>query len=493
MNKHSYGLYFSLLACLLLSLLYSPSFDLGMSDKAIFTYTGQAIAKGLVPYRDFFDHKPPLIFFINYAGTLLGGAWGLWVINTLLAMVTTGAFFNCCRRHRLAWPWLLPLLLNLMLRDNLISEGINMTREYGSWFIVLFFCVLVGTSRYRYFYLGLLTALVFFTQQDQVLSLLPFLVYALFTREEMPTGRRALASAAGFAAILLPTVLYFALHRSLGFFWEDAFRFNLTVYTTQRKSLGDHFRTIKRVLDAGNYELPFMVALGLGIVGLIRPNKKKGLIVAAFAAFLLSGSAEFMGGRFKGQAVAVDYYYYFIPLSAGICLLLFTFFAFPEKTTPADWTTLLPYTLLLCGSLTYTAVQHATHLLRRDEDPVINSAELQYLRQHPPADYQLYVFENDDFIAAYNEFRILSPSRWIYQHFWNWYPDWDSDGRILSSITEDLQRHHTTYVIMDPVNAATFRNRANYHRWMDFLQSHYQPVPMPGNKPSLLWQLKANP
>src|SRR5258708_16405005 len=71
-NKYSYRLYFSLLACLLLSLLYTPPFDLGMSDKEIFTYTGWAISKGLVPYRDFFDHKPPLIFFIYSPGLFFG-------------------------------------------------------------------------------------------------------------------------------------------------------------------------------------------------------------------------------------------------------------------------------------------------------------------------------------------------------------------------------------------------------------------------------------
>ena len=128
MNKYSYGLYFSLLACLLLSLLYTPPFDLGMSDKEIFTYTGWAISKGLVPYRDFFDHKPPLIFFIYFAGLFFGGPWGLWMLNTLLALVTTGIFYQRCLRYKLAFPWLLPLLLNLMMRVIPIPSLIRWSR-----------------------------------------------------------------------------------------------------------------------------------------------------------------------------------------------------------------------------------------------------------------------------------------------------------------------------------------------------------------------------
>lgn len=490
MNKHPYGLYFSFLACLLLSLLYAPPFDLGISDKEIFTYTGWAISKGLVPYRDFFDHKPPLIYFIHFAGILLGGAWGLWTINTILALATTGVFFNCCRRYNLTFPWLLPLLLNLMTRDPLISEGINMTREYTSWFFILFFCVLMGRSRYRYPGLGLLTGLIFFMQQDQVLPLLPFLAYVLLSADPMPVMRRLLLMASGFLAILLPILFYFVLHRSLGYFLDDAFLFNLHVYTTERKSMGDHFRTIKRVLDAGNYELPFMVAFCLGITALFRENKKRGLIAAAFAAFLLTLAAEFMGGRFKGQPAAVDYYYYFIPLSAGVCVLLFTIFAFAAKTAPANPGARLPYVLLLCSSLAYTALQHAAHLPRRDQDPVINSPELNYLRQHRPGNYQLYVFGDDDYIAAYYEFRILSPSPWLYPHFWFWYREWDADGRILRSIGQDLLRHHTTYVIMDPARVVSFRNPENYRWWMSFMMDHYEPLAVPGSTGTILWRLK---
>jgi hypothetical protein len=490
MNKYSYGLYFSLLACLLLSLFYAPPFDLGMSDKEIFSYIGWALSKGVVPYRDVFDHKPPLIFFIYYLG-LLGGPWGLWLLNTLLALVTTGLFFRYCSRYRLYFSWLLPLLLNLMMRDYLISDGINMTREYTSWFFILFFCALLSKWRFRFIAMGFFGGLVFFTQQDQILPLLPFIVYVLVTADRLPAGKRFLQMTAGLALVLLPILVFFAIHRSLGYFWDEAFLFNFKVYTAEPKSLGDHFRTIKRVLDAGNYEIPFMVAACLGLVALIRPSKKKRLIAAAFAAFWLTLCSEFMGGRYKGQALAVDYYYYFIPVAAGVVLLLFTVFAFGEESSISSPALRLPYTLLLCCSIGYTALQHSAHLQRRSRDPVIDSPELNYLRQHHPADYGLYVFQNDDYIAAYSELHTLAPSRWLYQHFWNWYPDWDSDGAILRSIADDLVRHHTAFLIMDPANP--IRNARNREWWIAFVQTHYQPVPMPGKTQTLLWQLKANP
>jgi hypothetical protein len=291
-------------------------------------------------------------------------------------------------------------------------------------------------------------------------------------------------------AVALPILLYFAWHHALGDFWREAFLFNFDVYTAQKKSLGDHFRTIKRVMNAGNYEIPFMVAASLGIMALVWAKKKRGLILAACVGLLLSLSAELMGGRYKGQLFAADYLYYLLPVSAAVCILLFTVFAFAEEVVPRSRAARLPIALLLCASLGYTAFQHATHLPRRDQDVVINSPELNYLRQHRPGNYQLYVFQNDDFIAAYYAFRILSPSRWVYQHFWTWYEDWDPGGRILQSIAQDLQTHHTEYVIMDPADSVSIRRRVNDQWWIAFMNEHYREVPLPGLPASRLWQRK---
>lgn len=490
--KRHYSRLFVFGVSVLLSLVYCPPYDMEIDDKEIFRYAGLAILRGQVPYRDFFDHKPPMIFFINAAGLLLGGPWGLWLINALLAVLATVFLFNLCRQYRLPFPWLLPLLFNLMIRDRLISLGINMTREYTTFFLVLFFCILLGKYRYRHFLLGLLTALTFFTQQDQVLPLLPFLFYSLLATDPVPVITRIIRLGAGFLSITLPLFLYFAFHHSLGYFWDDAFAFNFTIYTTEKKSIGDHFRTIKRTLDAGNYEIPFMVALVLGITSLFLENKKKGLVFAALAALFLSMAPEFMGARVLRVGVFCDFIYYFLPLSASVCMLLFSVFAFTEDKILADKKAQLPYALLLCCSLVYTALQHGTHLGRRDNDPTMNRPELSFLRQQKVGDYQLYVFYEGQYAYFYNELKILAPSRWIYQHFWSYYASWDPDHRLLESIAEDLLRHHTTYVIMDSNTLSDFANPSNREWWLSFMQTHYQPVSLPGVQHSILWKLKEN-
>jgi hypothetical protein len=491
MTRQYYSLFFVMGACLLLSLLYCPPFDLLLDDKEIFKYTGMAILRGDVPYRDFFDHKPPMIFFINAAG-LIFGPWGLWMINTLLALLSTLLFFNLCRQYRLPFPWLLPLLFNLMLRDNLISLGINMTREYTAFFTIFFFCVLLGKYRYRYFLLGFLGTLIFFTQQDQVLPLIPFLIYAVINDRPLLWTRIA-QLAAGALIFTVPLLLYFAVNHSLAYFWEDAFHFNFSVYTTQKKSLGDHFRTVKTMLDAGNYELPFLLALVLGLASLFLQNKKKGLVLASLAALFLTMSPEFMGGRLTTHGASSNFSYYFLPLSASVCLVLFTVFAFTEDKVLAGRKAQLPYVFLLCSSLGYTALQHGSHLERRNSDPVMNTPELPWLRGQKLKDYQLFVFYNDQYTYFYTELKILAPSRWIYQHFWGIYEQWDTDHKLLESIGQDLLRHRTTYVIMDAATIENFSNPANRDWWLSFMNKFYQQVPVTGRAESILWQLKDNP
>ena len=494
MKRINYSLLLVLGASLLLSFQFCPPFAPPFDDAEFFQYTGMAILKGQVPYRDFFDHKPPLIFFINSAGLLFGhGSWGLWLISTLVALLVTFLLFRLAQRYKLHCPWLLPLLFNLMIRDFLVAGVINLTREYSTFFVMLFFCVFMSRHRLRFFLLGFLTALTFFIQQEQVFQLVPFLLYALFVRERLHVSARFAWLIAGFLSVFLLLLLYFAAHGSLRYFWEDAYVSNVKYYIQEYKSIGDHFRTCKRVLDEGNYEMPFMITFVLGITSLFFPHRKKGLLVAAFAALFLSLSAEWLGGRQKGTGTLLDFFGYFLPLSASVCIVLFIVFAYTETRFLTERYAQLPYALLLCCSLVYTNLQHLTHLKRRSEDPELNGPEIGFLKQQQLKDYQLCVLFDQDYTFCYNELGILAPSPWVYQHFWQWYAHWDPGHQLLDSIAGDLLRHHTTYIIMRPKDLEKVIDPVNRAAWNSFMQDHYQPLPLPGSPVSYLWQIKGAP
>ena len=495
MDKRKYGLLFIILASLALSLVYIPNYNPSSADKEIYRYIGRVIERGGVPYRDVFDHKPPLIYFLNYAAILLGGDWGQWLIDTSLALLATLLFYRLCCRFKLLYPWLLPLLFNLMLRDHLLCLGMGMTREYTAMFLLIFFCIFMSTHRYRYYGMGLITGITFFMQQDQVLALLPFFAYAFLAKEPIPVWSRILRSAAGFGFVALPILVYFAWTHALTYFWKDAFVFNFTWYTTTLKeSFWDHVRKIKVLLDQGNYEVPALIGMTLGICALFLRGTRKWLIVASLAAVLLSISTEFMGGRdLTPKLYGMGFTHYVLPLSASLPILLFGVFAFTSEPSFLDPKLRAVFGILLCTSLCYTALQHITHNIPLKEDTTVTSPLMAYLRQHRPKDYQLYIFGHNGYIYAYNELGIIGPSKWVYQHFWVLYREWDTDNAILHSIADELQQHHTTYVIDFTEGQDWFLNPAAAPWWHAFLQEYYTPVLKYDLDKGVLWKRKVSP
>jgi hypothetical protein len=463
-------------ASLLLSLLYCPPVDLFFDDKEIFRYIGRIISRGYIPYRDVFDHKPPLVYFLNVMGP-----WGLWLIDTALVLLATLLFFQCCRRRRLSFPWLLPLLFNLLIRNYLVCMGIGMTRTYTAIFLLLFFCQLMGRSSYRYFWMGLLTAATLFMQQDQLLPLLPFFGYVLIGAFAGPWGRNFLQAAAGFATLTLPILFYFGFHHALVFLWADAFRFNIDWYTG-RSPLSQHYRAIRAALQATGCLMPFIIAIILGIIALFQPQKNKPLVITALLSVALSFIADLLSGH--------AFYYYLLPLSASLPVLVFAVYTGTEESFLKDGKNQLLYGILICFLPLYNALQHATHLSVHNQDIVAKTPEFTWLRHRSPENYQLYIFGNSNWVYAYNQLNILSPSPWIYHYFWEWYPRWDAGHRQLLAIEYDLLDHKTRYV-MDYSDDLHFQDPEAGSSWKNFLQRYYEPVLLPDTRRQLLWQLKS--
>ncbi len=63
-------------------------------DAGIFLYIAQQVLKGGLPYRDFWDHKGPLIYYLNAIGLKFGGLWGVWFLHFLVFFISGVLFFK---------------------------------------------------------------------------------------------------------------------------------------------------------------------------------------------------------------------------------------------------------------------------------------------------------------------------------------------------------------------------------------------------------------
>lgn len=488
--KKYYPILFVIIASLGFSFIHCPLFEIYFDDKEIFKYTGLVLYKGGVPYRDFFDHKPPMIFFINYLGLLLG-SWGLWIIDTLLVLSASVIFFRVCKQYKLAYAWLLPVIFNLMIRNNTVSLGIGMTREYTAIFLLIAFCVVMSTSRHKFWLVGVLTGLIFFTQQDQILPLFPFVLYALLTNS-IPLFssllRRTIHLAAGFLLVTTPILLYFFLNHSFRHFLDSAFLFNFQWYN-ESMPLIHHAKAIRNALHNCEYDVIFYGSCILGVAALFYGNRNKWLTICALAAAGLSFCSELLSGKLiTGLPVS----YYFLALSATLPALLFVVFAFTERLFFQNKQHQLIYAAILSANLFFHILQYATNISPNKTPWPAQSAEFQYLKKQPLKDYDLYIFYSSNYVYLYNQFRILSPSKWIYHYFWHWYPAWDADNKILTSITTDLKQHNTPY-ILDFSDSATFKNSGHLLYWKSFLQANYTPVQLDtSSAKTVLWKIRSS-
>ena len=105
-----------LAAAFLLRFSYSTSFlwpGYCGYDSAIFQTIGKYWAEGSVPYRDLFDHKGPLIFFIDMVGYWIHGRAGILVPQTVslaASLFSSISWAGCIcpgrgRQRQRAWRW----------------------------------------------------------------------------------------------------------------------------------------------------------------------------------------------------------------------------------------------------------------------------------------------------------------------------------------------------------------------------------------------------
>lgn len=489
--KKNYPLFFVILTCIALSFIHCPLFDIFFDDKEIFKYAGMVLHRGGIPYRNFFDHKPPLIFFLNYAGQLFG-TWGLWIIDTILVLLATLILFNTCKKYKAALAWLPPVIFNLMIRNQSVSFGIGMTREYTSILLLFAFCLVLADQKYKFYLLGLLTGLISFFQQDQVLPLLPILVYANFSNDNLTFHsffKRALLQATGFLTVTIPIILYFVVNHSLRYFWEDAFLFNFNWYT-RNEPIIIQAKAIRNALHYCEYDIIVYGTLIVGIASLLWGNKKKRLLVCSLASVMLSFCAELLSGKL---VFTLDVIYYFLPLAATVPFTLFVVFAFSEEALFSQRKPQIVLGAIFAFNLFFHIAQYSINLSPYQPSWPELTSEYKFLIKQPLKNYDLYVFGNSNNTLLYNQKGILAPSKWIYHYFWGWYDNWDADSRILLSIISDLKEHHTKY-ILDRADVRVFKNNKHLHLWQSFLQENYNPVTLDTtNSRSKLWEIKKAP
>lgn len=106
------------------------------TDSSVFRYIGWMMTKGLIPYKDIFDHKGLLTYFINYVGVLLSYDYGIWIIEVVFMFFTIAMSYRLARLFSNSKNSMLSIFIAFTMFDAYF-EGGNFTEEWALPFILL--------------------------------------------------------------------------------------------------------------------------------------------------------------------------------------------------------------------------------------------------------------------------------------------------------------------------------------------------------------------
>ena len=195
-------------------------------DEEAFIWYGSLVNNGSIPYRDFAEPKPPVIFFANALGLALFGLKGfLFRIVPATVAVSSVLFFLIALIKRRVAPWLGILLTAQialwLLGSDFHDESFNDSETYGFAFTALGLslgCLAAGRRKTVLYVLsGICFALAVLSKEFFVFSVVPAWLLAARGPEDRSLDRRQLFfSAAGGIAIGLIFLAYLLAHSAFG-------------------------------------------------------------------------------------------------------------------------------------------------------------------------------------------------------------------------------------------------------------------------------------
>ncbi len=243
-----------LAASIIYTLLLQPATNvqrLNAADASLFAYGGRLVRAGLVPYKDFWEAKPPLIYYIE---ALAFGVFGVsWWASTLMQLAFTLASVVTVVLLAEQWflsragRWAFVVIALLVANNPMAAEGSNLTETYQVLPSLLSLLCLgtprKGRSNLTLAGSGALLGLAMLTRPVAA-SLAAAAALIIFVQARATDAARAsswqrlalayLSFGGGLCAVLGVAAGYFAHHGVAGEMWFATIAYNASVYRTMR-------------------------------------------------------------------------------------------------------------------------------------------------------------------------------------------------------------------------------------------------------------------
>lgn len=458
-------------------------------DSGTFLYSGWRILNGEVPYRDIWDNKPPVIFYINAAGLAISGGsrWGVWGIEFISLLLAAFISFVLIKKIFGRLPALFSLCLWLLSFIGIISGG-NYATEYT--LPMQFACLWLayesekrGGYSWRGYLIGLLSGIAFFTKQNAAGIGLAIILFLLISKSKAGEWKKAVADLSlillGGITTFVVIVSYLASKGAIQQFWEAAFIYNF-IYSSS-SLMGRVKSIITGMFYLSTLTLLAFIGWSASLVGLkfkkLALNKK---IDPTIVPFLSIGLIDLPIELIMASISGYSYRHYFIALLPIYTVFAgFTFWMLLSQPSnsqiPKKIMRLLPvcigiifFILLLSASIASVYdINFTSHGIDYNE---VTS----YIRLNTTEDDFVLVWGYDPEINYSTQRR--SPSRFVYQI--PLYKAGYANQKIIEEFLEDIIQHEPRLII-DTKHPETPLYNFNFtspgiEKALQFLRSSYK-------------------
>ncbi len=213
-------------------------------DSGVFLYVAWRWLSGDIPYKDVWDHKPPLIYVVDALGLSITpeSMWGVWILQFIFLFFTSYIIYKLCAHE---FGILGAISAVVVLTSGLVTllEQGNVTEEYALVFQAICLLLFMRAHRADYplpstFWLGLTAGLAFNFKQTTLGVWIAFALILAFTRlrQRKFPWRDGLVFLGGYLLPTIAIVIYFASQNALTDFWEQAYAYNF-IYINKHEGI----------------------------------------------------------------------------------------------------------------------------------------------------------------------------------------------------------------------------------------------------------------
>jgi hypothetical protein len=272
-------------------------------DSGVFLYAGQSILHGNIPYRDFWDHKGPIIYFINALGLLISEhtLWGQWIVRVILLTIAFNVIYSLVKKPYGCIPAAFSTSLAIIVSPILFG-GFDSTEEYTllPQALALYFINKTDVKKLDLFMIGVMTGICFLLRPNLIgigIAIVVYLFYEGFKNRNLVSScKKSLMILIGFAIVILLAIFYLHYNGALQNFWEQVFVYNMEYSRGSGVSIYERIKVFLRGLRTLN-ALGLLVLCSWTCVVFSQRLVVKKILILATIAFAIEAVLSSVSGR----------------------------------------------------------------------------------------------------------------------------------------------------------------------------------------------------